>query len=154
MMNKRNIKKAIAVMERAALTDSVKMHYLWQWNMGDDLSNTEEELVQDNSFACFGGYIAISKEWNASPFRSFDRIGRPFTRTIFGVTEGVYALLSWLGISAKLMDALMSHPSEFYGKPHPLFGVLKDEIRAKHYVQELKLLVELGESKYMQLRGI
>jgi len=135
-MNVANVDKAIAIMGRAV---NLNMRfYQAKFHAGGSVSvlaalKTEEELHRCGTSACFGGYIAVSKEFQADGgFVSTD--GSPcIVSSVSGRRlEGHEALAYWFVISETLAQMLVYGGTDefgrgrFYGKP--LKDVLAEDV--------------------------
>jgi hypothetical protein len=105
-MNRENVLKAIAVMERAKARGSVRMNH-WQSNVNGlgcfvNYAEKESELHACGNMACFAGHIAVSTEFQEDG-GSVGVAGYP----IFGGYECERAIAEWLGISWDLARGLV-----------------------------------------------
>lgn len=106
-MNVANVKKAIAIMERAKEHNSVDMR---DWQSGSLISGrvtSEKEFHACGNKACFAGHIAISPEFQAAGGLC-TMIGTPSFRHYYG--SG--AVDEWLGISVELAHSLVFGDTE------------------------------------------
>lgn len=158
-MNIENMNKAIAVMERAKLHDSVDMQ---DWQADTDGYNTsikaitEAELHACGNKACFGGHLAISPEWLSDARNSFDGIGGPTRLAKTGIVlADARSVADWLGIDINVANLFIYYyndsPGRSFdnGEDHILYGVPWKEVKAEHVIRELTLLRDLGEVEYI-----
>ena len=126
-MNHSNVLKAIDIMKRARLHQSL---YMPTYQLSEKLVETEEELNVCGSTACFAGHIGISPEWREVG-GTVDCDGCP--EYVDG-TRGSEAIAGWLGISFELAINLI-FASDFYNKPF-------SEVTPDNVIEKLNLILE------------
>tara|TARA_R110002012_G_scaffold318882_1_gene538007 strand:- start:109 stop:522 length:414 start_codon:yes stop_codon:yes gene_type:complete len=137
-MNIENIKKAIAIMERASNHDCIDMMEWQSREDATDFCNSEAELHKCRNKACFGGYVALSPEWQDDGGTvAYD--GEP----VMDSYKGSEAISYWLDIediTARLLvygDTDKHDFSHYYNKPWP-------EVEAQDVIDKLTELLEEG----------
>ena len=101
-MNRENVKKAIAIMERAKLHEANFNICVWQDRRGGcGTSSAEEELHVCGFTACFGGWVAISPEFQ----KDGGDVMRGGCPRIMG-EMGEEAIAYWLDVRTELGGAL------------------------------------------------
>lgn len=132
-MNKENIKKAIAIMERAGTVD---MSY-WQDVRGDSAIDNEKQLHTCGTSACFAGWVAVSPEFQRDGGQ-VSSAGAP----IFDYLQGSMAIARWLDIRQTLAGELVLGDldeddlgySHFYEKQW-------EEVDDQDVIKKLKLIL-------------
>lgn len=158
-MNVENIKKAIAVMERAKERDSLNM-ITWR-SINPTLTllqrshyshaRSEEEFHACGNTACFAGHLAISPEW-IKDGGGCEYNGMPNLAVIEGdytdrILHGEYAVAHWLGVDILVASNLI-HQKGLYGI-HPVYKTMWGDVTADHVIKALNELIELGDDGFI-----
>ena len=144
-MNIQNIKKAIAIMERAQGKVSMLQ---WQSSPqgGQRLGIYEAELHACGNVACFAGWIAVSPEFQADGGGANPFCGFPVFQTERGFFVEEEAIEKWLDIPYEFAESLVHGNREesrssstdfcnFYGKPWR-------DVNNTDVIEKLKTLLE------------
>lgn len=93
-MNKDNVQKAINVMQR--VVDQNRAFDISRWQEGDSscIQETEGLLHTCGMAACFGGWVAVSPEFQADG----GWVGLKGMPAISGTSAGASTIAKWLGI--------------------------------------------------------
>ena len=142
-MNKVNIKKAIAIMERAKRHDSLFMPY-WQMASPNNplkFVDNEQDLHTCGNRACFAGHVAVSPEFQMDG-GSVTCEGEPR----LGGRYGAYAIQDWLQISQEDARGLVF--GNAYGSPcdpkdrSHYYGKMFRDVTARDVIAKLEQLLE------------
>ena len=100
-MNKDNVQKAINVMQRVVDQKRAFGITMWQ-DTEDDIVTQEEVLHNCGTAACFGGWVAVSPEFQEGGGYADNWSGQPSLED----ETGYKAIAHWLGISRYVAQSL------------------------------------------------
>lgn len=158
-MNIENIKKAIAIMERAKERGSLCM---LTWRAVDPsltalqranytCARTEEQFHACGNTACFAGHLAIAPEW-IKDGGGCEYNGMPkFTVTkgdfVDYVLYAEHSVAHWLGIDVLIASNLIHHKG--IHDNHPVYKTNWGRVKADHVIAALNELAELGNDGFI-----
>ncbi len=137
-MNKVNIKKAIAIMERAKMHE--KSFYMCLWQEGSshsEIAETEETLHTCGYTACFGGWVALSPEFHEDG-GWLGECGEP----CFKDEEDQYAIQAWLDIDQNTAANLCWVGGNRDADGNPFFPVTcGEQVTPQMVIDKLEMLL-------------
>lgn len=140
-MNIENVKKAIAIMERAKVRDSV---YMCQWQTANEFAGyaiavNEDDLHACGNRACFAGHIAVSKEFQNDGGEC--KKGLPY----FSDLNGAGAIALWLDIHPTIAESFVYGGVIVQVKTGEEFSYFYDKlwrgVNAQDVIDKLNLLL-------------
>lgn len=137
-MNKENVQKAIAILDRVP-KDKLDMTH-WQARNGlipykKALTNEKGLLSDCGTTACLAGWVAVSPEFQESGGSADKRDGRPVIEAESGeVLEDIDAIAYWFGIDTDSASVLC-YRNHYDVSP----------VESKHVIERLKRLLEMGD---------
>ena len=145
-MNEDNVRKAIAVMQRAlgrvSMMEFQTVHK--QFKYAEFIAKTEAELHTCGSKACFAGHLGISPEWIADG-GGIDDCGVPENDNHYGASS----IAQWLGVEYNTASALiMGRRSAYHERTQRLadehcrfYGKRWGDVDADDVIAKLKMIL-------------
>ena len=136
-MNKSNVQKAINIMQRVIDRGDAFDMRGWQFTSPSERRVAEVDLHTCGQAACFGGWVAVSPEFQKDGGRVSNISGAP----LYKERDRQYAIAEWLEVSTREAESLCGLEVD---KRNDLYQVKLYEITPDMVIHALFRLLETG----------
>ncbi|WP_273455158.1 hypothetical protein [Nevskia ramosa] len=144
-INQEAVRQAIAIMQRAVDREAPFNMQSWQavpvGAPDTDVCKTEFEAHQCGMVACFGGWVALSPEWQAIG-GTIDGTGGPLLQRGDDVLFGAEAIAEWLGIETWRAELITCTGFSFLSTCDMFKGKALYQITAQDLIDVLQTLLK------------